>query len=117
MNFKIINLETIDHSMMGNAELIKQLVDLYIVQSPTDFKELEDAVITGEHSHIREKAHHIKPTMQYIGATGLLQDFQNLENKAKDSSPINEIKELFNQKIKPDFLLMMDELHTLSKSQ
>jgi len=115
MSFKIINLETIHQSMMGNEELIKQLVDLYISQSPTDFKALEDAILSGDPSLIRERAHHIKPTMQYIGASGLLQDFQTLETIAKEGASIAEINDLFHQ-IKPDFLLMLDELQSVSKS-
>lgn len=115
MSFKIINLDTIKQSMMGNEELIKQLVDLYIVQSPTDFKALEDAIISGELDLIRERAHHIKPTMQYIGAENLLQHFQILEAKAKERVSIAEIEDIFLQ-IKPKFQLMLDELHSLSTS-
>lgn len=116
MSFKIINLDTIYQSMMDNAELVKQLVDLYISQSPIDFKALEDAIILGEFSLIRERAHHIKPTMQYIGANGLLQDFQMLENKAKEGVSLQEINALFS-KIKPDFMLMMDELREVSNNE
>jgi HPt (histidine-containing phosphotransfer) domain-containing protein len=115
MSFKIINLDTINQSMMGNKELIKQLIDLYIVQSPTDFKALEDAIISGDIEVIQRRAHHIKPTMQYIGADNLLQHFQILETKAKERASITEIEDLFYQ-IKPKFLLMLDELHILSIS-
>ncbi|MBD1428983.1 MULTISPECIES: Hpt domain-containing protein [Sphingobacterium] len=115
MIFQIINLDIINESMMGNADLIKELVDLYISQSPGDFKALEDALSTGDTVLIRKTAHHIKPTMQYIGAKDLLQDFQVLENMAKEGVPIEEMNAQF-QKIKPKFSLMLEELQQLSIS-
>lgn len=115
MNFKIINLEAINQSMMGNSALIKELVDLYIMQSPIDFQALENAISVGEYPLIREKAHHIKPTMQYIGAGELLQEFQQLENLAKEKTDLSTIKNKF-QEIEPKFSLMIEELNQLASS-
>lgn len=115
MTFQIINPETINQSMMGNADLIKELINLYIVQSPQDFNALEESIAMGNPALIRERAHHIKPTMQYIGAQDLLQDFQALENMAKNGTSLTEINLLF-QKIKPKFSLMLHELNTLSEA-
>ncbi|MGN0004055.1 MAG: hypothetical protein ACI35V_11530 [Sphingobacterium composti] len=115
MSFQIINLDAINQSMLGNPDLIKELVNLYIVQSPIDFNALEESLATGDKSLIRERTHHIKPTMQYIGALGLLQDFQALENLAREDAPLSEIETLF-QAIKPKFQLMLTELTLLSTS-
>lgn len=115
MSFQIINLDAINQSMLGNADLIKELVNLYIVQSPIDFNALEESLAIGNTNLIREKTHHIKPTMKYIGALDLLQDFQALENLAREDAPMSEIETLFN-KIKPKFQLMLSELTVLSTS-
>ena len=115
MTFQIISLDIINKSMMGNSDLIKQLVDMYIKQSPIDFETLREAIQTGDKVLIRERAHHIKPTMQYIGAKDLLQDFQVLENMAKEGVSIEEMNAQF-QKIKPKFSLMLEELQQLSIS-
>lgn len=114
MDYKIINLDSIHQSMMGNDEMIKQLVELYIIQSPTDFNALRDAVQAENKEQIHEKAHHIKPTMQYIGANSLMSEFETLEKMCKQDSTIKEIQEVFD-KIQPRFMLMLDELETLAK--
>lgn len=113
MTFQIISLDIINQSMMGNSDLIKQLVDMYITQSPIDFESLREAIQLGDKTLIRERAHHIKPTMQYIGAVNLQADFQKLETLAKDDAPLVEIEEVFNQ-MTPTFQLMLQELKMVS---
>ena len=113
MTFQIISLDILNQSMMGNSELIKQLIDMYIQQSPVDFETLREAIHTGDKVLIRERAHHIKPTMQYIGAQNLQDDFQKLETLAKEDAPLAEIEELLNQ-IQPSFELMMQELRSIA---
>ncbi len=113
MTFQIISLDILNQSMMGNSELIKQLIDMYIQQSPVDFETLREAIHAGDKVLIRERAHHIKPTMQYIGAQNLQDDFQKLETLAKEDAPLAEIEELFNQ-IQPSFELMMQELRSIA---
>lgn len=114
MEFQIIDLNTIKQSMMGNDALIKELVNMYIMQSPADFRSLEDAINSGDKSLIRKKAHHIKPTMQYIGANELMDDFHTLESLAKTDATQDEIVYTF-EKIKPKFHHMVEELEFLSK--
>ncbi|MCA5004476.1 Hpt domain-containing protein [Sphingobacterium bovistauri] len=116
MVFQIIDLDAINQSMMGNDELIKQLIGMYIVQSPLDFQSLDDAILSGDNNLIREKAHHIKPTMQYIGAQNLMDDFQSLESLAKGNAPNAEIISTF-EKIKPKFQTMLDELKHLAERE
>lgn len=112
MTFQIIDLDVINQSMMGNEDLIRQLLEMYIVQSPLDFEALEQAIQSGDKAIIRERAHHIKPTMQYIGAKTLMADFQSLETLAKENASNEEINSNFLN-IKPKFATMIDELQTL----
>lgn len=113
MNYQIINWDTISESMMGNEEMIKQFVQMYLVQSPVDFEALERAVSNKDMIAIKDKAHHIKPTMQYVGAISLQQDFQLLENMAKEGKDIREIEGLL-ERIKPKFELLLEELRMLA---
>ena len=115
MIYQIIDPEVIKQSMMGNDELIKELIEMYIVQSPVDFQALENAISLGDQILIREKAHHIKPTMQYIGATELMNDFQTLENLSKSNVSQAEILHKFQQ-IKFQFARMLEELKVLSQN-
>ena len=107
--YLIINPDSIQENMMNNTEVIKQMIPLYLGQGVEDFKALEVAIESQDHANIKAKAHHIKPTMQYLGATELRMKFQDLEDKAAGEEPIADIQNLF-ETIKNDFQLAMAEL-------
>lgn len=114
MNYKIIKPENIHKSMMGNPEMIKQFIAIYLEQSPIDFQNLELSLTENNTQAIGDNAHHIKPTMEYIGASSLRMDFQDLENMSKSNLKIELIQEKFEE-IKPIFQLMIEELKSFSK--
>lgn len=109
MAYKIINPESILKSMMGNKEMVKQFVQMYLMQTPLDFENLRKSIELGDHSSIKDAAHHIKPTMEYIGASNLREEFQAIENLAKENSDLSVIKHKF-EKMNPDFELLIQEL-------
>lgn len=108
-HYSIINPVSIQENMMNNIEVIKQMIPLYLGQGVEDFKALEVAIESQDHSDIKSKAHHIKPTMQYLGATDLRMKFQDLEDKAAGEESMADILDLFKN-IKNDFHLAMAEL-------
>lgn len=107
--YQIINPDAIQENMMNNTEIIKQMIPLYLGQGVEDFKALEAAIDSQDHGDIKSKTHHIKPTMQYLGASNLRMKFQDLEDQAANKEPISGISTLF-QEIKNDFHLAMQEL-------
>lgn len=109
MEFKIINPTVISESMMHTDDLIKQFIELYLFQCPIDFKVLTDSIEKEDAKEISAAAHHIKPTMEYIGASDLRIHFQELEKLGSQNASIVEIREKF-QEIKPKFELMLEEL-------
>lgn len=109
MSYKIINPEIIKKSMMGDSEMVRQFVDMYIKQSPIDFEALEHSVGKNNKQAIRDSAHHIKPTMEYIGATALRVAFQELEDMGREEADIHLISARFRE-VKYDFECMIEEL-------
>ncbi|WP_156307011.1 Hpt domain-containing protein [Sphingobacterium endophyticum] len=107
--YQIINSESIQENMMNNMEIIKQMIPMFLGQGVEDFNALEAAIETQNHDEIKSKAHHIKPTMQYLGATDLRLKFQKLEDDAAKNTPMQDLSLQF-QAIKKDFELAMDEL-------
>lgn len=105
----MINIDVIYKSMMGNDEMVKQFVELYLSQTPIDFQALEDSVASGNPKAIADAAHHIKPTMEYIGASELRVLFQEIETLGKENASIELIRDKFNA-LKPQFNLMIEEL-------
>ncbi|MCI0920208.1 Hpt domain-containing protein [Sphingobacterium rhinopitheci] len=108
-NYKIINPTVIHESMMNNDSMVKQFVELYIAQCPLDFEALAQTIKQGDHKAISSAAHHIKPTMEYIGASNLRAHFQELEKLGSKESDIADIIKKFEE-IKPKFELMLEEL-------
>lgn len=113
--YQIIDVDALEESMMNNKEIIKQMIPMYLGQGVQDFNDLENAVEAQNHAEIKAKAHHIKPTMQYLGATELRLKFQELEDAGANQEPFNAIKDLFVD-IKKDFELAMTELKTYQES-
>lgn len=109
MIYQIINPEIIQSSMMNNEEMIKQFLELYLLQTPIDFKNLATAVSNKNRTDIVQYAHHIKPTMEYIGAFEIRVNFQELEILAKSNASMEELENTFNT-IDKQFGILMAEL-------
>lgn len=113
-NFEVINPEIIRESMMNNDNMIKQFVELYILQCPIDFDALAKSIEKGDPKEISSTAHHIKPTMEYIGASNLRINFQELEKLGAQNARIEDIIKKYEE-IKPKFELMLEELKSFNK--
>ncbi|MFZ4260787.1 Hpt domain-containing protein [Sphingobacterium sp. HJSM2_6] len=107
--YQIINPEMILSSMMNNLDIVKQMINLYLTQGVEDFQNLEQAVNQNNNETIKASAHHIKPTMEYIGASDLRLKMQQLEQLALSNENSLPIHSLF-QEIKVDFQKAMQEL-------
>lgn len=108
-NFKIINPTIIRESMMNNESMITEFVNLYLEQCPIDFEVLTNSIIEQNPKAIGSAAHHIKPTMEYIGATSLRINFQELENMGNQEANMDDIITKYNE-IKISFEAMLHEL-------
>lgn len=109
MTYSLINPSIIQENLMNNQELIRQFLDLYQEQIPMDLQELKDAVTSEVHVEIADKAHHIKPTMEYIGARTLREKLQQLEDAGKNGAEISHIHTLFLE-IEQDMTTLLQEL-------
>ncbi len=96
MIYSYIQPAVIEKSMMNNKELIRQFVDMYIVQCPVDFDKLAESIRSFDCQGIADLAHHMKPTMEYVGATKLRWDFQELESLANVGNKV-KIYEKFDR--------------------
>ncbi|WDF67731.1 Hpt domain-containing protein [Sphingobacterium oryzagri] len=93
--YSLIDPAAIQDNLMHNTDLIRQFLQLYQTQIPADFIALQQAMQRGVKQDISSRAHHIKPTMEYIGATTLRADLQKLETAAKENASLAELQELF----------------------
>lgn len=93
--YKHIKPEIIEQSMFNNPEMIKEFVNLYQLQTPIDFEKLEIAISQKDYEQIHSAAHHIKPTMEYIGSPHLKDQLQALESLAKEAADFDHIQSQF----------------------
>lgn len=104
-----IDPAAIRENLMHNTSLIRQFLQLYQSQIPTDLLALQDAVNSKNHQDISSRAHHIKPTMEYIGATDLRAGLQKLETTAKEELPIEQLQTIFDE-LEKKFELLLREI-------
>ncbi|HAE68889.1 MULTISPECIES: Hpt domain-containing protein [Sphingobacterium] len=90
-----IDIELINQNMFDNQDLIKQFVSMYLIQTPVDFDKLREAVAEGDLQKIGDTAHHIKPTMDYIGAFHLKEKFEELETNSKNEASLDSLRATF----------------------
>lgn len=109
-NFKIINPSAISANLMDNKVIIKKVLALYQTQTPIDFEDLRNAILAQDHKEIASKAHHIKPTLGYIGATSLHSLFQELEYAGKNNESMQEIILKFSE-IETEYNILMSEIN------
>lgn len=90
--YKHIKPEAIAENMFHNADMMREFVALYQTQTPIDFNKLLAAVENEDFKSISDAAHHIKPTMAYIGATHLKDALQEIELLAKENQDLSQIQ-------------------------
>lgn len=93
MKYQIINPETIEKSMLHNESMIQEFISLYLTQCPVDFQTLAESIEKKDTKAISSAAHHIKPTMAYIGASDLREKLQELEDSANQQDSISSLIE------------------------
>lgn len=108
-DFNIINPSIISETLTHNMEMIKQFMELYKTQIPIDFNSLKTAIQQENQKEIASITHHIKPTMNYIGADALKSKLEEIEYLAKNNKGISAIHQQFDL-LNNDYELLMDEI-------
>lgn len=109
MTYTIIKPERIYSSMMNDRQMAKQFVAMYLQQGRDDFEQLATSVARLNLLDIKNAAHHIKPTMAYVGADSLQASLHELETLATMEYNVSAITERFDE-IKVAFGQLMNEL-------
>ena len=107
--YKVINVQAIKENFFDNAELIKEFTNLYLSQTPEDFARLKQAIAKENKSDIYDLAHHMKPSMEYVGASSLRIKLGTLEQLLKEEQSMDTIREHF-QEIAEKIEILLEEL-------
>ncbi len=78
----------------NDAELLKQLIEICIIETPTKLKALEEAVASQNMGAIQSSAHSIKGIISQFGMTELAQMAGAIEDKAQHGEHIDLEKDI-----------------------
>lgn len=86
MAYQEANLEYLEDFSSGNYEIVKEIISLFLTQTPQDLKSLEDYLNSQNWDSAKSMAHHIKPTLFYVGAEDLRNQLQFIESHILDEN-------------------------------
>lgn len=94
---KEADLNYLEDFTFGNREVIKEILELFLTQTPKDLEKLTESVLNQDWTQVKAMAHHIKPTLTYVGAESLREILQNIESMAMNFEDVNQIQHLIDQ--------------------
>ena len=109
MEFKIANTEYLEELSSGNPVLIRQIVELFLEQTPGDIELLASHVRNQDWDATYKQAHYLKPTLVYVGAKKLHEQVSTIEQLAKKEKELDRLPEIVGG-ILPSFAILYNEL-------
>lgn len=94
----ICNLTYLNEMMGGNRELMVEILDLFLKQTPQELQDVKDAVDNGDYLKIKTYSHKMKSSVGIIGISAVLTILQQMEDLGAKGEGIENIKEL-NKKL------------------
>jgi len=79
----IINLSYLEDITGGDRAMVLEMLDLFIRDIPVHIEKIETLYTSQNLVDLAKEAHKLKPTLQYIGLTGMFEDIKLLEEIAK----------------------------------
>jgi FOG: HPt domain len=110
-NFTEANMDYLQDLSGGNSDLIREIVALFIKQTPGDMELLGTYIREQNWTQAYKQAHHIKPTLAYVGANTMRAELQEIEDRAKNQRELDTIAGKFNNLL-PRFEVLYQELRS-----
>lgn len=105
----LISKEHLNSLSRGNAEFIKDIVQIFLNQNPKELIDLEHAILDKNYLSIKSISHKMKTSVGFIGIQSLLPVLSKIEELAQKSEEIKQIELLFEE-VKSKCLLASEEL-------
>ena len=90
----LYNLDYIVQFSRDNPEFVRKMVNLFIEQVPASVDEIREALAGGDLTKVAAVAHRIKPNIDSFGIVSLKQEIRDLEARALEKAPAQELKAL-----------------------
>ena len=103
-----IDLSYLEEVTGGSTEIIKQLLELFLDETPDQIQKLYEKCSMSEWEQVRAEAHKLKPTFLYVGLQNAHELLGQVEHGARNreyldklADMIKSVEEEFN-KVKPE---------------
>lgn len=116
MNFKEANMRYLMDLSGGEPSIMREMVQLFVTQTPGHLEQLAVFIENRDWENIRSMAHHIKPTLSYMGAEDMRIVLQKIEKMAEAKRDHDQIVADFiplRQRFEVLFAELADYLTTL----
>ncbi|WP_264566422.1 PAS domain S-box protein [Flavobacterium sp. N3904] len=108
-NEKLYNLNSLNNLSRGNSEFVLKMVRLFIKQTAEEIENITTALTVDDFQEVSRLIHKIKPSVESLGITSILEEIKLLEKIAKETTDKEQIKALFSI-IKPTLLQVISLL-------
>lgn len=94
---RLTNLDFLRSLSENNNSFFKDFIELFLNQTPPAIDELKKYLAEKNWEMIRQAAHKMKPSLNYIGLKALHETVANLESFAKQQINLDEFPEMINE--------------------
>lgn len=105
----MIDLEYLNQVCFGKTELLKQMINMFLMQAPNQMEQLSVCVAAKDWPSARPIAHKLKSTVSILGIKSLSEDLEKIEISAAKAEGTEEIPELL-ERAKATCKTCVDEL-------
>lgn len=93
----IINLSFLRNISDNNEEFFSEFIELFLKNTPESIKDMQSAINTGDWEKLRQAAHKVKPSFNYVGLKDLNMLAAKIEDNAKQRKDMEMNREMLNQ--------------------
>lgn len=97
-----IDLSYLENMTGGDAELIIEMIELFIKETPVHLKTMKIAEEKKNWPQLRAEAHKVKPMFLYVGLSELNEICKDVEDSAKKEENLDSLPEMI-EKLETDF--------------
>lgn len=95
-NIKLYNLNSLHNLSRGNEEFVQKMISIFINQTTETLIKIEEAISIKDFIEVSRLIHKIKPSVEGIGVTSIIENVKQLEKTAKEAKEEATITALFS---------------------
>lgn len=95
----MINLENLQNLSRHNESFVKEILEVYLTNTPKDLEQMGVAVDQQDWQKVRYFAHKLKSSSFTIGFEDGHRQFQHIEHLIKNEEDVSVVPGLFNQSV------------------